>query len=64
MGKAMNLTPEIEKMLEKAVVEWRLKYAPHRRSESELITLIMGARIGYELANNKAALAAKQGERG
>jgi len=51
--QAMHLTPEIEKQLEAAVIEWRKRYAPCRRSESELVILIMGARIGYELAANQ-----------
>jgi len=58
----MNLSPEIELMLEKAVKAWRRKYAPQRRSESELVILIMGARIGYELATNKPAEHASKGE--
>ena len=60
--REMHLTPEIEKQLESAVIEWRKRYAPRRRSESELVILIMGARIGYELATNKPAAHAAKGE--
>ena len=58
----MHLTPEIEKQLEAAAIEWCRKYAPHYTKDSVPVAMIIGARIGYEMATNQPAAPAAKGE--